>query len=497
MPIYCPSDTRDIVTQAEVSNFALRYHYFLVTQQDRGKTIFGLQAGQPNQALSLAGSQKALEPLRDRQTDQLRYFASNGGFYCATSRMDWRMVVGLGGNHVQETNMTLHHVYGIPYLPGSAFKGVVRSWVIQEYFGNDEKLATRDIENMDPPDLKQRKKDFVAVFGSQKSSGMVQFLDALPNSGVHFDVDIMNPHFSDYYTRGAFPTDYQRLIQIYFLTLKNTHFRFLIVAKEAGPLQLATAWFTEAIANQGFGAKSAVGYGYFLELNDITDELKYEFAEKLSLDKAYNIYRSDPNRWESVYINIDPLVSYAPKFAFIVVEEICEVESVGGISEIPETLIETEAGIVVPSEFGKWVWEKTKDKLFEEQLPAFPNLVYRAQFRRTLRNSTVEQRKLLQEKLLQIAIDFRRTLNRSLSDDDRELLQDQLLQVTDNLENGDIFAGLTQDERNLFAERLLNIAEDLENEGVIPDSVGVEGGWTVECGGIEEGNLVLRTYSNR
>ncbi|MYC75352.1 type III-B CRISPR module RAMP protein Cmr6 [Candidatus Poribacteria bacterium] len=497
MQIYCPSDTRDIVTHAEVSNFALRYHHFLVTRSDREKTTFGLQAKQPNQTLSLAGSQKVLEPLRDRQTDQLRYFASNGYFYCATSRIDWRMVVGLGGNHVQETNMTLHHVYGIPYLPGSALKGVVRSWVIQEYFGNDEKLATRDIEARDPADLKQKKKNFVDVFGSQKSAGMVQFFDALPNSGVHFDVDIMNPHFSDYYTRGAFPTDYQRLIQIYFLTLKNTHFRFLIVAKETGPLQLVTDWFTEAIANQGFGAKSAVGYGYFSELNDITDELKYEFAEKLSLDQAYNIYHNDSNRWESIYIDIEPLVSYAPKFAIILIEKICEVESIGGINEIPEILIETEAGIVVPSEFGKWVWEKTKDKLFEEELPAFPNLVYRAQFRRTLRNSTVEQRKLLQEELLQIAIDFRRTLNRSLSDDDRELLQEQLLQVADNLENGNMFAGLTQDERNLFAGKLWNIAEDLENEGVVPDAVDVEGGRTIECGGIENGKLVLRTYTNQ
>ena len=65
-----------------------------------------------------------IEPLRDRQTEQVRYLASNGHFYCATSQVDWRMVVGLGGNHVQETNMTLDHIHGIPYLPGSAFKGV-------------------------------------------------------------------------------------------------------------------------------------------------------------------------------------------------------------------------------------------------------------------------------------------------------------------------------------------------------------------------------------
>ena len=312
MKIYCPLDTQDLVNQNEISNFALRYRYFLKERVEEGKVTFGLQAQQPNEIPSLANSQ--IEPLRNRQTEQLRYLASNGHFYCATSQLDWRMVVGLGGDHVQETNMTLDHVYGIPYLPGSAFKGIVRSWVIQEYFGNDENLAMRDTEDGDSEDLRQKKKDFRAVFGSQESAGKVQFLDVLPASGVHFEIDIMNPHFSTYYTGSAFPTDDQRLIQIYFSTLKNTHFRFLILAKAAAPLQLAKDWFTEAIANLGFGAKSAVGYGYFREIDDKTEELKDEFSEKLSLNQAYPIYLNYPDQRESIRIDIEPLVSYASKF---------------------------------------------------------------------------------------------------------------------------------------------------------------------------------------
>ena len=61
------------------------------------------------------------------------------GLYCESREMsvDWRLVVGLGGAAVYETAMTLHHVYGIPYLPGSAVKGVTRSravaveWMVQ------------------------------------------------------------------------------------------------------------------------------------------------------------------------------------------------------------------------------------------------------------------------------------------------------------------------------------------------------------------------------
>ena len=495
MKIYCPLDTQDLVNQNEISNFALRYRYFLKERVEEGKVTFGLQAQQPNEIPSLANSQ--IEPLRNRQTEQLRYLASNGHFYCATSQLDWRMVVGLGGDHVQETNMTLDHVYGIPYLPGSAFKGIVRSWVIQEYFGNDENLAMRDTEDGDSEDLRQKKKDFRAVFGSQESAGKVQFLDVLPASGVHFEIDIMNPHFSTYYTGSAFPTDDQRLIQIYFSTLKNTHFRFLILAKAAAPLQLAKDWFTKAIANLGFGAKSAVGYGYFREIDDKTEELKDEFSEKLSLNQAYPIYLNYPDQRESIRIDIEPLVSYASKFAVIVTEEICEIEKIGEVTEIHKTLIETAEGIVVPSEFGRWMWEKVKDKLFEEVLPEFPNLTYRSAFNRALGNLSMDQRKLLQEKLLQIEIDFRRACNSNLPQNERELLQENLLQIAENLEVGIVFANLSPDDHNLLAQKLWEIAVDLENEKAIPESIDVEGGLTIVCGGIEDDKLVLRRYTNQ
>ena len=501
----CPSDTLALFNQnnIQISNFALCYRYFLEWELDQNKFKFGLQTQTPKNAPNLGQSQQVLKHLRNRQKEQLRHLASSGQwltpghFYCATSQMDWRMVVGLGGNHVQETNMMLDHVHGIPYLPGSAFKGVVRSWVIQEYFDNDEKLAMRDIQNGDPVQLQQKKKDFFAVFGSQKAAGKVQFLDALPASGVDFDIDIMNPHFSDYYRGTTFPTDDQTLIQIHFLALKNTPFRFLIVAKAAGPLQLAKDWFMEAIQNRGFGAKSAVGYGYFDEPNDNTEDLKYELAEKLSLDEAYDIYQNHPGLKESIYIDIEPLVSYAPKFAVIVTEEICEIDKVGGISEIPVVLIEAEVDMVIPSEFGKWVWEKTKDKLLEEALLAFPNLVYRSAFGRTLRNLQPDQRKLLQEKLLQIAIDFRRALNRSLSPADRGLFADKLLEISIYLENGEVFASLSPDERKSLGQKLLEIGEDLENGAEIPESINVEGGRTIVCGGIENDNLVLRDYTNQ
>ena len=113
-------------------------------------------------------------------------------------------------------------------------------------------------------------------------------------------------------------------------------------------LKLAKDWFTGAVSDRGFGAKSAIGYGYFQELEDKTDELKYEFAEKLSLDEAYHVYHNQPNLWESVYIDIDHLVESFPKFAVIITEEICETGMIGEITDIPELLIEDCGGYSYP-----------------------------------------------------------------------------------------------------------------------------------------------------
>ena len=48
-----------------------------------------------------------------------------------TGKVAWRLIVGLGLPSPLETGITLHHLYGFPYLPGSAIKGVTRAWKLQ------------------------------------------------------------------------------------------------------------------------------------------------------------------------------------------------------------------------------------------------------------------------------------------------------------------------------------------------------------------------------
>ena len=150
-----------------VDNFALHYRHFLRIERDGGKYKINLQSSAQTLGES---SVELVEQLRERQTEQLLQFAMCGiKLYCVDATVDWRLIVGLGSEHVQETNMTLHHIYGIPYIPGSAVKGVLRHWWLQEDFNNNEEKALKD-------------KNFLSLFGSQERRGEVQFLDAYPET---------------------------------------------------------------------------------------------------------------------------------------------------------------------------------------------------------------------------------------------------------------------------------------------------------------------------
>jgi CRISPR-associated protein Cmr6 len=175
-----------------------------------------------------------------------------------TASPDWRMVVGLGAAHVLETAMTLHRLYGFPVIPGSALKGLV--WAYAETVlgkaPNDEEL--------------------VAICGTAPKvtpmkAGNVIFFDAIPSTLPRFKLDVMNPHYGDYYgkkkRRGQEipPADYLSPVPVYFLTVERTEFLFAVAARtsEVGQLvKTAAGWLRGGLQELGVGAKTTAGYGY-------------------------------------------------------------------------------------------------------------------------------------------------------------------------------------------------------------------------------------------
>jgi len=46
------------------------------------------------------------------------------GAVCDQGEVQGRLAINLGSESVLETSIALHHSYGVPYIPGSAIKGV-------------------------------------------------------------------------------------------------------------------------------------------------------------------------------------------------------------------------------------------------------------------------------------------------------------------------------------------------------------------------------------
>ncbi len=191
--------------------------------------------------------------------------------------LKWRLAINLGRSSVYETSYIFHRNYSIPYIPGSAIKGVARHWSMQKF--SDDKHhpveLDRALENGENQDIKAGDitfSDLIKIFGSKKERGNVIFFDALP----YFDdldkankvnvsvLDVINVHYPSYYQSGKVPGDWDNPNPVFFLAIeKGIKFRFALASKNRDLAVKARALLEEAISKFGVGAKSSAGYGYF------------------------------------------------------------------------------------------------------------------------------------------------------------------------------------------------------------------------------------------
>ncbi|MEZ8219596.1 RAMP superfamily protein [Candidatus Fervidibacteria bacterium JGI MDM2 SSWTFF-3-K9] len=192
-----------------------------------------------------------LNALQKRYEAMLKWYEQRG---FAVKRIQaqpvWRFVVGLGAVHVLETGITLHRIFGLPIITGSALKGVARAYA-QLVEGKPE----------DDPEL-------IAIFGTTERAGSVVFLDAIPLEVPNFQLDIMNPHYPNYYRTPEKnpPADWESPNPVFFLTVTGTPYRFAIASRsEQGNhlLDLAERWLKGALTELGIGAKTSADYGFW------------------------------------------------------------------------------------------------------------------------------------------------------------------------------------------------------------------------------------------
>jgi len=164
--------------------------------------------------------------------------------------ISWRLLIGLGGESVYETSITLHRNYSVPIIPGSAVKGITRA------YAKKEKL-NKEIE--------------IEIFGNDEnknlSQGKVVFFDAFPviekNNKEFLVLDIMNVHYKEYY-EGKYqqPGDWMNPVPINFLATEGLRYRFMIASKDE-KLAKESIKLLKGALKYGIGAKTSSGYGYF------------------------------------------------------------------------------------------------------------------------------------------------------------------------------------------------------------------------------------------
>lgn len=193
-------------------------------------------------------------------------------------KLSGSLITGLGGEHVRETSLTLHQLYGVPYIPASSLKGTTRNWALQCFFEGNLNQAQKALAGDAGTEKKEIAEDFFAVFGHEGHRGAVQFHDGWLE-GAKLAPDIMTVHFSKYYRNEKSPTDDQSPIPIsfyvvtcerVFLSLSSAKQSLSVDDPQHRLLQVAGIWMEKALTELGIGAKTTSGYGLFAGVEDVT-----------------------------------------------------------------------------------------------------------------------------------------------------------------------------------------------------------------------------------
>ncbi|MEB3816361.1 MAG: type III-B CRISPR module RAMP protein Cmr6 [Desulfurococcales archaeon] len=228
--------------------------------------------------------------------------------YCvvdATARLNSRLLVGASSGAlaaVFDIGLSWDQVLGLPFIPGSSLKGLLRSWSIRyclERYG-DSQARRGCIEDFlaltglgGEALTREELREYGSLLGVEKvelkeaSAGLLLVFDAYPVRGGAgsggcglLEPDVLTPH----YYRGGRPVQDEfeatPVPVVHLSVAKGSEFRFTLAVprlekglrsrlagllglnREAGEALIAFKLFSEAIL-EGVGARTGKGYGVF------------------------------------------------------------------------------------------------------------------------------------------------------------------------------------------------------------------------------------------
>ncbi len=234
------------------------------------------------------GDQALLKSLLGRQSALFASLPEQDSLYLP-AKATAPFTTGLGNEHPLENGFAFLWPYGLPYLPGSGVKGVVRQAareLASGEWGETHGWSSNRRHTVKSGKTTLELSDLDLLFGLESADGgkehfrgLLTFWDVIPEISGDLAVDVMTPHQKHYYQEGQPPHDSGQPIPITFLTVppgSTFHFHVTcdtsrmrrIAPKLLEPVDGTPPWqallaaaFGHAFDWLGFGAKTAVGYG--------------------------------------------------------------------------------------------------------------------------------------------------------------------------------------------------------------------------------------------
>ena len=200
-----------------------------------------------------------------------------------SAKLGGRLLINMAGGVMENSGLALDRTTGLPFIPGSSVKGVARHaalWDIRNSNHSTEKVSIMRVALavfcFGPQELKVNG-DFLWAangdtsllnkalqgFDTDTYKGICSFLPASPSSIVSLKVvaEVLTPHFNN------------NLRPIFFPAVESgSEFAFSILGQRTPHLEdldrpklleYAKKWLLSALTQNGIGAKTGAGYGWF------------------------------------------------------------------------------------------------------------------------------------------------------------------------------------------------------------------------------------------
>lgn len=269
MPIQVIKEVKDLIKEGNCLSPSLRLtKYAKIGDKNEKKAAI---------EFFTQGSQENLRPKID---------IPNGQTFIM--RLGDKMIINQAGGVLENAGLCIHRHFGYPYIPGSALKGIARHAAWLDWVDEDEpqkkKIAIEIARTFGYPTNENELDSYLSQFPDFKRgkngekdgrfvtvAGSVSFLPAVPEGSVKLETEVLTCHHMDYYAgKSDKALDNESPIPVFFpVVAEGASFKFTIVPLRRAQildfdaLQFAQKYLKKGIEEQGVGAKTAAGYGWF------------------------------------------------------------------------------------------------------------------------------------------------------------------------------------------------------------------------------------------